>query len=497
MFDPQKKRYLYAMMAGFGAISMSILLFFILYRMQGIGEAIDSLVQILSPFVYGGVVAYLLRPMCNSFEAVLRRQLPDKLKRYTDLLAVIGSLVAMVLIVYALVAMIVPQVYYSVISLWSAIPSRVERFIAWAEATFGDDERMDVFFNYFNTSYSALYTEAEAWIRDTLVPQVSTLVSGVSNSMFKMLRTLYNLLIGLIVAVYVLFSRKRFSRQCTLMVRSLFSEKWADTILNEVALVDRMFGGFIDAKILDSAIIGVLCYIGCGILRMPNTLLVSVFVGVTNVIPFFGPFIGAIPSTLLILIDDPIKAVWFVVFVIILQQLDGNVIGPRIMGNRIGISGFWVMFAIIFFGGIWGVFGMVVGVPLFAVIYDLVRKFVRVGLNKKGKQELWEQYTADYPNEDLPAGAPSKDELHLTDWTAEDWKMQSKILVDHVREDSVVAKNWLVKAWGVTKVWAVKAWTVFCGWCTVCWAFICKWAAALRDKTVSCWNGIMKKVKKD
>lgn len=205
------------------------------------------------------------------------------------------------------------------------------------------------------------------------------------SSVYNMARSVYNLVIGLIVAVYVLFSRKRFARQGVLIVRSTLNERAANILLEEIGVVDRMFGGFIDAKILDSLIIGILCYIGCLILGIPNTLLISVFVGVTNIIPFFGPLIGAVPSTLLILIESPIQAVWFVVFVIILQQLDGNVIGPGIMGNRIGISGFWVMFAIIFFGGVWGLPGMIVGVPLFAVIYDLVRKFVKSGLRKKGK----------------------------------------------------------------------------------------------------------------
>ena len=171
-------------------------------------------------------------------------------------------------------------------------------------------------------------------------------------------------------------------------------------LLSEVAFVDRMFGGFIDGKILDSAIIGVLCYIGCVIFRFPNALLVSAIVGITNVIPFFGPFIGAIPSILLILIEDPIKAIWFGIFVLLLQQLDGNVIGPKILGDRTGISSFWVLFTIVLFGGLWGVVGMVIGVPLFAVIYDIVKKLVRRGLHNKGQMQMWEQYKADYPDEE-------------------------------------------------------------------------------------------------
>ena len=160
-----------------------------------------------------------------------------------------------------------------------------------------------------------------------------------------------------------------------------------------------MFGGFIDGKIVDSAIIGVLCYIGCLVFRFPNALLISAFVGITNVIPFFGPFIGAIPSAFLILIEDPVKAVWFSLFILGLQQLDGNVIGPAILGDRTGLSSFWVLFTIILFGGMWGVFGMVVAVPLFAVIYDTVKKLVRRGLYKNGQVEIWEQYKAEYPDD--------------------------------------------------------------------------------------------------
>lgn len=452
MNDPKKKRYLYLMLAGFGAISLSIVLFFALFRLQGIGELFRSAAQILTPFIYGGVVAYLLRPMCNTYESFLDRHLPAKLKKFSPVAAIIGSMITMLLIIYALCAMIFPQVYESLIALGKTIPSRFESFIAWAESTFGDSEYMDALFDFFNTSYDKLYKETEAWIRDTLVPQVSTLVSSVSSSVFAVLRSLYNLIIGMIVAVYVLFSRKRFARQSTLIIRSVFSEKWANAVLEEAALVDRMFGGFIDGKILDSLIIGILCYLGCWILRIPNTLLISVFIGITNIIPFFGPLIGAVPATLLILIENPLKAVWFVIFVVILQQMDGNVIGPRILGNRIGISGFWVMFAIIFFGGTWGLLGMVIGVPLFAVIYDLVRKLVKFGLRKKGKLELWEQYAAEYPNEDMPKPAG---EAKPIDWSREAMKKRFLDLREKGAGACAAAAAWWAKVWALLKKWGL------------------------------------------
>ena len=234
----------------------------------------------------------------------------------------------------------------------------------------------------------------------SLMGGVGNIVTGVGMSVWKLLLFLKNILIGIIVAVYLLGSRKKFARQSVLLVRSTLKPKWANLVLEEAAFVDRMFGGFIDGKIVDSGIIGLLCYFGCLIFKFPNPLLTSAIVGITNVIPFFGPFIGAVPATLLILIESPVKALWFVLFVFVLQQLDGNVIGPAILGDRTGVSSFWVLFSIILFGGLWGIVGMVVCVPMFAVLYDTAKKLVRRGLDKKGQFQLWEQYKEEYPDEE-------------------------------------------------------------------------------------------------
>lgn len=397
MVDPKKRKYLYMSLAVFGAIGMSLILFFALYRLQGIGNALSTLSDILAPFVYGGVVAYLLRPLCNTYESFFTDVFPKKAKRFANSVAVILSLATGILVVYALIIMIAPQLYNSILSLWNSLPHKINDFLTWATGIFGEDEKM---LQLFSDSYTALMKELETWAQNTLVPYISNIVSGVGSSVLKVLNFLYDLLIGLIVAVYLLGSRKKFARQSVLLVRSALKPKWADLFLEEVAFVDKMFGGFIDGKILDSAIIGVLCYIGCLIFKFPNPLLIAAIVGITNVIPFFGPFIGAIPSTFLILIEDPIKALWFVLFVLVLQQLDGNIIGPTILGDRTGLSSFWVLFTIILFGGLWGIVGMIIAVPLFAVIYDTIKKLVRRGLSTKGQIELWHQYKADYPDEE-------------------------------------------------------------------------------------------------
>ena len=400
MKDPYKRRYLYLMLSLFGAISLSIAVFFVVYRFQGIGDLVHTLGDILAPFIYGGVVAYLLRPMCNFYERSFSGVLPKGAKRMANPIAVALSLLTGIALVYALIIMIAPQLYESIYSLWVSIPDKIRQFVQWATVRFGDEEVVAQILTLFERNSDSVYQQLEAWAKEILSPYLtglSSIVSGVGSSLVKIFKFLYNVLIGLIVACYLLASRKRFARQSVLVVRSLLKPRWADLFLNEVAFVDRTFGGFIDGKLLDSAIIGVLCYIGCVIFRFPYALLVSALIGVTNVIPFFGPFIGAVPATLLIMIENPIKGLWFIVFVLLLQQLDGNVIGPKILGDRTGLSSFWVLFAIVLFAGLWGVVGMVVGLPLFAVIYDIVKKLVRRGLTRKGQEQLWDQYRADYP----------------------------------------------------------------------------------------------------
>lgn len=399
MKDPYKRRYFYLMLSIFTAISLSIVVFFALFRLQGIGNALNTLSGILAPFGYGCVMAYLLRPMCNFFQGLLEKCLPKKGKKLAPALSVALSVICGLLIVYVLIIMIAPNLYVSIRTLWESIPEKVSALYTWANNTFGEHQEL---LAIVNTGYEALYNTLDSWAENTLTPYIKNImniVSGVGTGVYKVLMFLYNMLIGLIVAVYLLGSRKKLARQSVLMVRSLLKPRWADLLLEEVAFVDRMFGGFIEGKLVDSAIIGVLCYIGSVLLRFPNALLISAIVGITNVIPFFGPFIGAVPATLLILIEDPMKALWFIAFVFLLQQLDGNFIGPTILGDRTGLSSFWVLFSIVLFGGLWGVFGMVVGVPLFAVFYDTVKKLVRRGLTRNGQIELWEKYKADYPDE--------------------------------------------------------------------------------------------------
>lgn len=396
---PHIKPYLYGMLAGFGAISLSILFFFLIYRFQGFGDAISKLTGILMPFIYGAVIAYLLKPVCNCVENFLRRLLPEKMGTVANMLAVTISLLFGILVVYALIMMIVPQLITSVTTLYYTARNNLNDFVDWAshqEIIASNQKLLD----FIETSYDNLQDTLDNIVRTKLVPSMQSLLSGAALGVMSFVTFLKNIIIGVIVSVYLLASRKKFGQQCKMILYSLIKPRWADVILEEILYADKMFGGFINGKILDSAIIGVLCYIACLIFKFPSALLVSVIIGVTNVIPFFGPFIGAIPATLLILIQNPIKALWFVLFVLVLQQVDGNIIGPKILGNTTGLSSFWVLFAILLFGGLWGFVGMIIGVPLFAVIYDVLKKFVFHGLRRNEEMELVTTYHDNFGDPD-------------------------------------------------------------------------------------------------
>ena len=412
---PHIKPYLYGMLAGFGAIALSIIFFFLIYRFDGFGSAISTLTGILMPFIYGAVIAYLLKPVCNTIEAFLRRFIPEKMKNLINALSVTFTILFGLLLIYALCMMIIPQLITSVTTLYYTAQANITKFMYWANHL-EFIEKNEQIMELLNSAYAALNTNLDTWIKNTLLPSMQNIVSGAAIGVLNVVTVAKNLIIGIIVAVYILASRKRFVQQAKMALYSLVKPRWANLITEEVKYADRMFGGFINGKIMDSAIIGVLCYIGCLIFKFPSALLVSVIIGVTNVIPFFGPFIGAIPATLLILIQNPIKALWFVLFVLVLQQLDGNIIGPKILGNTTGLSSFWVLFAILLFGGLWGFAGMIVGVPLFAVIYDVIKKLVIHGLRRNEELDMLNTYHDNFgdpeddpPAPEAPAQAPSAD----------------------------------------------------------------------------------------
>ena len=388
MNSNNKKNYIYWMFAIFGAIALNVALFFLIFRFKEFGGVIGKIMAILKPMIYGAAIAYLLKPVCNTYEHKLNEHLPSKLKKMSKVLAITGSMLTMCIIVYLLLIIIIPQVVNSVTSLINTLPDKLNYAASWLEETLKEDT---VVANYITENYIMLKDKTIEWMSNELIPNmqnIQNILAGVGIQIWNSVMFLKNLLIGLIIAVYLLASRKKFAVQGKMVLYSIVKTKWADKILTELKYADNTFVGFINGKILDSAIIGGICYVCCLIFKFPNAMLVSVIVGVTNIIPFFGPFIGAIPSALLIFIESPLKSLWFLIFIVVLQQVDGNIIGPKILGNSTGLSSFWVLFSILVFGGLWGFVGMVIGVPLFAVIYDIAKKLVFCGLKRNGKEDM-------------------------------------------------------------------------------------------------------------
>ena len=376
------KRYLYWGVTAFCVIAAALLFYFAVGNITVFGNAVSRLVSILAPFIWGLVICYLLSPLMRSVENKLFLPLARKLyrknkkndgRRFARALTVVFCEIVLILVLVALVYLIIPQMLSSVQTLISNSGAYVDNLSKWADGLFENypvlDDYLGGFLDNFNTNLGN-------WLETKLLPRVGSVVTSVTSGVYGVAKSIYNLIIGIIVSIYLLSDKEGFVAAVKRMTYSVFSVETADRLRSGLNFVDRTFMSFLNGKLLDSLIIGIICYIVCSILKMPYTLLVSVIVGVTNIIPFFGPLIGAVPSALIILMVDPTKCLIFIIFVIILQQLDGNIIGPRILGNSTGITGFWVMFSIILGGGLFGFWGLLLGVPVFVVIYSLVTNLI-------------------------------------------------------------------------------------------------------------------------
>lgn len=373
----QFRKYLYISLAGAVGVILCIVFFFMLFRFDKMLAFLGIVKSILMPFIYGAVIAYLLTPVCNFIEKHLKVILKKKMKnqdRAGKLAGAAGitlSILFGIFVIYLLLAMVLPQVFTSIRGIVAVLPENVTKWSEWIQQRLEDNE---VLGNYVNQLGGTLYINVENWLETKLIPNMQTIVSGVSAGLISALIVVKNILIGIIAAIYMMANRRRFAAQAKKILYSLFKTDRANDILEEMRFIDKMFGGFISGKLLDSLIIGFLCFFCMNLMNMPYTMLISVIVGVTNVIPFFGPYFGAVPSALIVLTVSPVKCIYFLLFILVLQQFDGNFLGPKILGNSTGLSSFWVLFSILLFGGLFGFVGMIIGVPAFAVIYDLIGK---------------------------------------------------------------------------------------------------------------------------
>lgn len=406
--------YIASGVTAFAVIAASLLFYFVLLRFEVIGGFFSGLAFILRPVIYGLVLAFLLLPVhrnINRFLQSVTKGKSQKNKRvayWTNFVAILLSLLTLLLIVYLLLAMLIPQIYVSVVGLVTSMPGYISSLQVWLSDFLKNNPDIQAF---LLPIYDTAAASVKDWIQGDLLPRLESIEStmellesvfwpgftGVASAMMQVLYWFKDALIALIVSVYLLARKDTFAAQSKKILYSAAPTKTADLLVEETRNAYRILSGFIVGKIIDSVIIGLICFVGCSLLRFPYPALIATVVGLTNVIPFFGPFIGAIPCFFLILLVNPIQSLYFVIFILVLQQFDGNILGPKILGDSTGLDAFWVLFSILLFGGLFGFTGMVLGVPVFAMLYSILNRLVRVGLRRRGLPLETEDYVGKTP----------------------------------------------------------------------------------------------------
>jgi len=394
-------------LTAFLVIAASMTFYYLIFNSSSIKANAGTILNILMPVVFGLGIAYILTPILNFMEEKILNPFCEKMglkktKRRNGLVRGIGILVTCffaLALIYALVAMLISQIVPSVEGVIVNFDAYSNNVIKWINQMLEDNPE---FGDYVTKAFDTFSEQLEGWLRD-LIPSTASLIMSVSLSVINLLDVLKDFIIGFIISVYVLASKERFAGQAKKLCYAAFKQDTANVIIRNFRFTHRTFIGFLGGKIVDSIIIGLLCFIGTSIMKTPYAVLISVIIGFTNIIPFFGPFLGAIPSIVLIFAVDPtnpLNCLYFVIFVLALQQFDGNILGPKILGSSTGLAGFWVIFAITLFGGLMGVFGMIVGVPVFAVLYAAAKAVVNTMLEKKHMPKETKDYEeVDYVDE--------------------------------------------------------------------------------------------------
>lgn len=395
-------------LTAFIVIAASIVFYYFMFHSSNIVEGFKTFTDILMPVVFGLSTAYLMTPILNSIEKKALFPLCDKLKirstkKRSSMIRGISILITAFLVmtmIYLMFYMLISQLVPSIQNIVANFDDYMDNTQKWINQTLEDNPDLGNYIlltiNQFSGQLDKLLSELPAnmmvWLR--------TLSTTAGN----ILSVLLNFVIGFIISIYVMASKEKFAAQAKKIAYALFERDTANFAIRTFRFTHRTFIGFLGGKILDSIIIGILCFIGTSLLRTPYAALVSMIIGVTNVIPFFGPYLGAIPSAILVLIVDPmhpLNCVYFVIFILVLQQFDGNILGPTILGSSTGLTSFWVIFAITFFGGLYGIVGMIVGVPIFAVVYAGIKTLINSMLTKKQLPTATELYEKlEYVDED-------------------------------------------------------------------------------------------------
>ena len=384
----------------------AVLVFYDAFYQGGtLQQILGKLAEVLAPVFYGLAMAYLLTPLTKWFERIIlwclgkvkglqNRQIKNG-KAWLRAAAILLTWAVVLALLYWLMSVLIPQLIDSVTMLIKNARYYYYKVYRWADTWLKENPEIG---SWANDMLSEYYTNAVNTLTGTILPKVQEMAAALTGGIWTGIRSVVNfavdLIVGIIISIYLLAMKEKSLARCCKVIYATFRKETAELLLTGLHNMNQVFSGFVRGKLLDSLIMGILCFIGCSILNMPYTPLVSVVVGVTNVIPFFGPFLGAIPSAFLILLVNPLKCLYFVLFIILLQQLDGNVIGPKILGDSTGISSFWVIAAILVGGGFFGVAGMFFGVPVFACLRLLIKWLVDRRLTRRGMPTEASAYVA-------------------------------------------------------------------------------------------------------
>ena len=385
-------------LTAFLVILCGILIFFAVYRFAAVQKLVGVITGILAPFIYGLVMAYLLCPIYNFTVSNTYSLLNRGQRKFSKALPVakgVGTVVAlavMIIVVTGILWMIIPGLIDSIVKIIDILPSSMNQLMHWLDLKLQNfpiaQTRIDSWINHFTEN-------AIQFVTEKVLPEYTTIATSVSAGLLGVFTALKNIFVAIIICAYFLNSKDLFAAQSKKVIVAFFSEHTAKEILEGASFTNKTFGGFINGKIIDSLIIGLLCFVCMTIFGWEYTLLISCIVGITNIIPFFGPFIGAVPSALLLLMVDPHQCLWFLVFILALQQFDGNILGPKILGDSTGLASFWVLFAVLVGGGLFGFIGMVIGIPVFAVIYAYATRGINRRLEKRGFSTNISDYMID------------------------------------------------------------------------------------------------------
>lgn len=380
------KKYNTIAVYAFIVVSLSILFYNVVTKLDVFTGKLNEIMAIFQPFVIGFVIAYLLNFILKFYEnKVFTLKGLNKVKKSSVRgLAILLAYITAGIILYVFMQFVLPQLVDSVRGLINDIPKYVKELTVMVEGYLKDMNVNQEYMTFINEKF----TEITNWV----IQLFTNILPVIGNAVMSVASSIWNIILGIIISVYLLMDKEKFFALGKKVVTSLLNEKHTTIVLDLANRTNLTFGRFIGGKILDSAIIGVLTFIILAIFKMPYVLLISVIIGVTNIIPFFGPFIGAIPSAIIILFVSPIQALWFLVIILVIQQVDGNIIGPKILGDSIGISAFWILFSILVAGKLFGLVGMIIGVPMFALIYSVIKDIIEARLRYKGLPTETEKY---------------------------------------------------------------------------------------------------------